>query len=74
VLIENELFAGIESNITVTKPTVSNIVEDASFGSVDATIERDAVAKDFSTRHALKRSREILGEESANITIYASEK
>ncbi|MFQ3226398.1 MAG: SulP family sulfate permease, partial [Lentimonas sp.] len=28
----------------------------------------------LSTKHALKRAQEILGQESANITIYASEK
>jgi molybdenum ABC transporter molybdate-binding protein len=47
VLRQNKLFAKIEPNITVTKPTVNNIIEDVSLGSVDATIAWDAVARNF---------------------------
>ncbi|MFC4995214.1 molybdate ABC transporter substrate-binding protein [Rubritalea tangerina] len=47
VLKANGLFEKIEPNITVTKPTVNNIIEDVSLGSADATIAWDAVAKNF---------------------------
>ncbi|NWK54367.1 molybdate ABC transporter substrate-binding protein [Verrucomicrobiaceae bacterium N1E253] len=44
VLSEHQLLAAIEKNVTVTKPTVNNIIEDVALGSVDATIAWDAVA------------------------------
>ncbi|MEO1856836.1 MAG: substrate-binding domain-containing protein [Rubritalea sp.] len=47
VLAEDGMLSKIETNITVTKPTVNNIIEDVMLGSVDATIAWDAVAANF---------------------------
>lgn len=54
ILAENGLLEAIEKNVTVTKPTVNNIVEDVSLGSVDATIAWDAVARNFSDLRTIK--------------------
>ena len=43
-LIEHGVYAAIEKNIIVTKPTVSNIIEDVALGSADATIAWRALA------------------------------
>jgi molybdate transport system substrate-binding protein len=45
ILIKHGVYAAIEKNIIVTKPTVNNIVEDVALGSVDATIAWGAVAR-----------------------------
>jgi molybdenum ABC transporter molybdate-binding protein len=50
-LRKNNLLEAIEKNVTVSKPTVNNIVEDVSLGSVDACIAWDAVAKNY---HSVK--------------------
>lgn len=47
VLAETGDLAAISKNITVTKPTVNNTVEDVATGAVDATLAWDAVARDF---------------------------
>ncbi len=47
ILRENKLLEKIQKNVTVTKPTVNNIVEDVTLGSVDATIAWDAVASNY---------------------------
>lgn len=44
ILRQENLLSAIEKNVTVTKPTVNNIIEDVVLGSVDATIAWDAVA------------------------------
>ena len=54
VLIENGVYASIEKNIIVTKPTVNNIIEDVAFGSADATIAWDAVARSHSNLRIIK--------------------
>lgn len=46
-LKQHNLLTAIEKNVTVTKPTVNNIIEDVALGSVDATIAWDAVAKNY---------------------------
>lgn len=43
-LIEHGVYAAIKKNIIVTKPTVSNIIEDVALGSADATIAWRALA------------------------------
>lgn len=48
VLTETGELATISKNITVTKPTVNNTVEDVAIRAVDATIAWDAVARGFS--------------------------
>lgn len=48
VLAETGELAAISRNITVTKPTVNDTVEDVAIGAVDATLAWDAVARGFS--------------------------
>ncbi|MDB2682532.1 molybdate ABC transporter substrate-binding protein [Opitutales bacterium] len=43
-LIEHGAYAALKKNIIVTKPTVSNIIEDVALGSADATIAWRALA------------------------------
>ena len=47
ILQQENMWEQIEKNITVTKPTVNNIIEDVVLGSVDATIAWDAVANNY---------------------------
>jgi len=47
VLKKHHRLKEIEKNITVTKPTVNNIIEDVALGSVDATIAWDSVANKY---------------------------
>ena len=49
ILKQHPLFDAIRKNVTVTKPTVNNIIEDVALGSADATIAWDAVAKNYPT-------------------------
>jgi len=44
LLKQNNLLEDILKNVTVSKPTVNNIIEDVALGSVDACIAWDAVA------------------------------
>jgi len=48
LLAETGELEAVTRNITVTKPTVNNTVEDVATGAVDATIGWDAVARGFS--------------------------
>lgn len=47
ILKQHKLLSAIKKNITVTKPTVNNIIEDVALGSVDATIAWSAVAHNY---------------------------
>lgn len=67
VLAKNNLLSAIEKNITVTKPTVNNIVEDVSLGTVDATIAWDAVAHAYPNTKTIPTP--IFSPRQASITI-----
>jgi len=47
ILAQHKLLEGIKQNITVTKPTVTSILEDVSLNTVDATIAWESVAKSY---------------------------
>jgi molybdate transport system substrate-binding protein len=53
-LQQEGMLKAIKKNITVTKPTVNNIIEDVLLGSVDATIAWDAVANNYPNLRTIK--------------------
>lgn len=74
ILAKNRLLKKIEANITVTKPTVNNIIEDVALGSADATIAWGAVAQNFPNVRTIEVPIFIAEKREACITILRTAK
>lgn len=74
ILQQENMWKRVEKNITVTKPTVNNIVEDVALGSVDATIAWDAVANNYPQLKTIPVPAFIKTPSRADITILRSSK